>query len=347
MVDPDELRRHRRALRILVVVLIPLAIWTVVGLIALWPGNISSHVNPEMAGYNVEGVTYPSARITGLAQISCEGLSGSTPGVSDTRCANATAELLDGDDQGKSVTVPLSDAIYSSGVKVGQEIILIRVPPDADRPAEYQFSDFERRTPLIFFTALFVVVVIAVARWRGLASLVGLGFAAFILVKFMFPALVAGSNPIMVGLIGYFLSAIGPAASIIGMLLAVVPLAAVLFAVRIIDRWEPEPRGLLVLAVAWGAVAAVGLAMTFGLMLATRRLRHLLLLGGGAIFFGALLIAADNRGSMIAAALAMGGVIVWWRPRLTVVAGLVVFGTLLLRRIAVENRARDAILRRG
>ena len=76
MVDPDELRRHRRALRILVVVLIPLAIWTVVGLIALWPGNISSHVNPEMAGYNVEGVTYPSARITGLAQISCEGLSG-------------------------------------------------------------------------------------------------------------------------------------------------------------------------------------------------------------------------------------------------------------------------------
>ena len=66
---------------------------------------------------------------------------------------------------------------------------------------------------------------------------------------------------IMVGLIGYFLSAIGPAASIIGMLLAVVPLAAVLFAVRIIDRWEPEPRGLLVLAVAWGAVAAVGITL--------------------------------------------------------------------------------------
>ena len=202
MVDPDELRRHRRALRILVVVLIPLAIWTVVGLIALWPGNISSHVNPEMAGYNVQGVTYPSARITGLAQISCEGLSGSTPGVSDTRCANATAELLDGDDQGKSVTVPLSDAIYSSGVKVGQEIILIRVPPDADRPAEYQFSDFERRTPLIFFSLLFVLVVIAVARWRGFASLIGLGFAGFILVKFMFPALVTGTNPLLVGLIG-------------------------------------------------------------------------------------------------------------------------------------------------
>jgi len=78
---------------------------------------------------------------------------------------------------------------------------------------------------------------------------------------------------ILIGLVGYFLNAIGPAASIIGMLLAVVPLIAVLFAVRLIDRWEPEPRGLLVLAIAWGAIAAVGITlgidilitMTFGI----------------------------------------------------------------------------------
>ena len=175
LVDPVELRRHRRALRILVVVLIPLAIWTVVGMIALWPGDVSGHINPEVAGYNVEGVTYPSARITAIAQISCDGLSGSTPGVTDNRCANVTAELLDGDDKGQSVTVPLTDAIYSSGVEVGQVITLIRVPPAEDRPAEYQFSDFERSTPLIVFTVLFAVAVIAVARWRGFASLLGLG----------------------------------------------------------------------------------------------------------------------------------------------------------------------------
>lgn len=71
---------------------------------------------------------------------------------------------------------------------------------------------------------------------------------------------------ILVGLVGYFLSAIGPAASIIGMLLAFVPLAAVLFAVRLIDRWEPEPRGILVLAVAWGAVAAVGITLGVDLL---------------------------------------------------------------------------------
>ena len=201
LVDPDELRRHRRALRILVVVLIPLAVWTLAGLIVLWPGNISAHVNEDVAGYSVAGVTYPKARISKLTEISCDGLSGSTPGVSTT-CANATVTLLEGDDNGKAVDVPLTAAVYSSGVEDGQVIRLVRVPPADGQPAQYQFSDFERRTPLIAFALIFAAVVIAVARWRGFASLIGLGFAAFIMVKFMFPALVAGTNPLAVGLIG-------------------------------------------------------------------------------------------------------------------------------------------------
>src|SRR3712207_4379960 len=203
MVDPAELHRHRRALRILVVVLIPLAIWTLVGLIVFWPGDVSDRVNPDLAGgYNIEGVTYPSARITELKQIACDGLPGSTPGASSLQCAEAVAELLDGDDKGLAVSVPLTEAVVSSGVEVGQVIKLTRVPPMEDQPAQYQFADFDRRTPLIVFTVLFAVAVVAVARWRGFAALIGLAFAGFILVKFMFPALVAGSNPVMVGLIG-------------------------------------------------------------------------------------------------------------------------------------------------
>jgi uncharacterized membrane protein len=202
MVNPDELRRHQRALRILVVVLIPLAIWTVVGLIAFWPGDMSHHVNSDVAGYSVPGVTYPKARITGSKDISCEGLSGSTPGVNNARCAEVTSQLLEGDDKGQVVMVPITAAIYSSGVKVGQVIKLVRVPPTADQPAQYQFSDFERSTPLLVVALIFAVVVIVVARWRGFAALIGLGFAGFIMVTFMFPALIAGSNPIMVGLIG-------------------------------------------------------------------------------------------------------------------------------------------------
>jgi hypothetical protein len=56
--------------------------------------------------------------------------------------------------------------------------------------------------PLLVVGVIFAIVVIGVARWRGFAALIGLGFAGFILVTFMFPALIAGTNPIMVGLIG-------------------------------------------------------------------------------------------------------------------------------------------------
>src|SRR5215211_868754 len=202
LLNPDELRRHQRALRILIVVLIPLAIWTLVGLIVFWPGDTSRHVNADVAGYSVPGVTYPTARITEISEISCEGLSGSTPGVSSARCANVTSQLLEGDDKGSAVTVPVTAAIYSSGVKAGQIIKLIRIPPGADQPAQYQFSDFERRTPLLVVGLLFAIVVVVVARWRGFAALIGLGFAGLVLVMFMFPALIAGTNAIMVGLVG-------------------------------------------------------------------------------------------------------------------------------------------------
>jgi RsiW-degrading membrane proteinase PrsW (M82 family) len=66
---------------------------------------------------------------------------------------------------------------------------------------------------------------------------------------------------VLLALIGYFVWALGPAASIAGMLLALVPLAIVLLGVRLIDRWEPEPRRVVLFAIAWGAIAAVGLTL--------------------------------------------------------------------------------------
>lgn len=66
---------------------------------------------------------------------------------------------------------------------------------------------------------------------------------------------------LLVGLVAYILTFLGPGAAGVGMLLALIPFAGVLWAVRIADRWEPEPASLIVLAVAWGAVAAVAIAL--------------------------------------------------------------------------------------
>lgn len=72
---------------------------------------------------------------------------------------------------------------------------------------------------------------------------------------------------VLVALIAYFLHALGPAASLVGVVLAVIPFVVVWFAVRLIDRWEPEPPALLAFAVAWGAIASVGIALGIDLVL--------------------------------------------------------------------------------
>ncbi|WP_314646919.1 PrsW family intramembrane metalloprotease [uncultured Microbacterium sp.] len=72
---------------------------------------------------------------------------------------------------------------------------------------------------------------------------------------------------LLLGLIGYFAMALGPAASVVGLVLALFPLAIVFFGVRMIDRWEPEPKRLVFFAIAWGAIAAVGLTLLVDLAL--------------------------------------------------------------------------------
>ncbi len=184
----------------MIVVLIPLAVWTVAGLIALWPKDVGSHVNTEGTSYGVAGVSYPTGRVTNIARISCEGVAGSSSGVNTQVCANLSVQLLGGDDQGKTVVVPVTNAIYTSGISIGQRVTLVRIPPIDGQPAQYSFSDFSRGTPLLVVTLIFVAAVILVARWRGFATLLALAFAGVILVTFVFPALVSGSNPILVGL---------------------------------------------------------------------------------------------------------------------------------------------------
>jgi RsiW-degrading membrane proteinase PrsW (M82 family) len=62
----------------------------------------------------------------------------------------------------------------------------------------------------------------------------------------------------------FFILSLGPVAFAIAGIMALVPLAIVLLGVNWIDRWEPEPRGILVFAFLWGAGMAVVLALLVG-----------------------------------------------------------------------------------
>jgi RsiW-degrading membrane proteinase PrsW (M82 family) len=72
---------------------------------------------------------------------------------------------------------------------------------------------------------------------------------------------------LLIALVAYFVNFLGPAASTVGMVLALLPLVGVWFVVRLIDRWEPEPRGIMGFALAWGAIASIALALGVDLVL--------------------------------------------------------------------------------
>jgi uncharacterized membrane protein len=194
-----ERAERRTALRILAVVLIPAAILTAVGLVWLWPGDGSDHIRSDTTQFAVEGVTFPTGTVTGVEEMSCTGQAGSSPGL-DEPCATLTVGLDEGPDAGTEVQVPLSGPVYRSGVEVGDGVVLVRVPTQG-QPG-YQFYDFERSMPLWILAAVFAIVVVAVARFRGLAAIVGLGFAYLILGEFLLPGLLSGESPVLYALVG-------------------------------------------------------------------------------------------------------------------------------------------------
>ncbi|HEY8700305.1 MAG TPA: PrsW family intramembrane metalloprotease [Arthrobacter sp.] len=59
----------------------------------------------------------------------------------------------------------------------------------------------------------------------------------------------------------FLLANTGPAGFLVGFVASLIPLSAVLLAVRVIDRWEPEPKRLLFFAFSWGAVVSVAVTL--------------------------------------------------------------------------------------
>ena len=76
---------------------------------------------------------------------------------------------------------------------------------------------------------------------------------------------VAVLSLVLLCVLAYFVVFLGPAATLVGFLIALLPLALVLAAIRWIDRWEPEPRLALLFGFLWGAAASIAIALLVGL----------------------------------------------------------------------------------
>ncbi|MET7639311.1 YibE/F family protein [Streptomyces sp. NPDC005438] len=199
--------RHLR--KVIAAVLVPFAVLVTVGLVVLWPGGV-----PEKGESTGVGFDRPNFRatVTKLEQVDCEDVNarpepqpGEQPGGgTDSRargtCQKATVRVDEGKDSGRTFTeVVTPDATRK--YTAGQEVV---VAYSAKAPKELQYSvvDVGRDLPMWLLAALFALAVVVVGRLRGLLALVGLVISFAVLTLFILPAVLQGSNPLLVAVIG-------------------------------------------------------------------------------------------------------------------------------------------------
>jgi uncharacterized membrane protein len=168
---------------------------TLVGAALIWPDRERSEAIDEEVAFLAPGVTFVRGEVDRV-QPACPSLDEQTE-----NCGQVTATVRDGGDS-TQVTVQVPPEISESGLEGGDRLRMLRLPEGEGQSVRYAFFGVERSSPVLLLTLLFALVVVAVARWRGVRALVGLAFSGMAVFWFMLPALVAGESGLMVGLVG-------------------------------------------------------------------------------------------------------------------------------------------------
>ncbi|WP_405955756.1 YibE/F family protein [Streptomyces phaeochromogenes] len=197
--------------KVIAAVLIPFAAAVVVGLVVLWPGGAPGH---ERTGVGFDRQTQ-QATVTKVDKVDCKSVnaSGETP-TGDTStaegssaqqqasgsCKKATVRVDTGKDKGRTFT-EIVQPDSSRQLEQGQEVI-VAYAPDAPKELQYSVTDVNRKLPMTVLAGIFAVAVVLVGRMRGVMALVALAASFLILTFFILPAILQGSNPLVVAVVG-------------------------------------------------------------------------------------------------------------------------------------------------
>jgi uncharacterized membrane protein len=201
--------KHLR--KVIAAILIPFGVAVVVGLAVLWPGGAPAH---ERTGVGFDRQTQ-QATVTKVVSVSCKSVnaSGETP-TGDTStaegssaeqqangtCKKATIRVDTGDDKGRTFT-EIVQPDQSRQLHEGQKVV-VAYEPSAPRDLQYSVADVNRRLPMGLLAGIFALAVVIVGRLRGVMALVALAISFLVLNFFVLPAILQGSNPLLVAVVG-------------------------------------------------------------------------------------------------------------------------------------------------
>nr|WP_053687871.1 YibE/F family protein [Streptomyces sp. WM6372] len=201
--------KHLR--KVIAAVLIPFAVAVFVGMVVLWPGGAPAH---ERSGVGFDRQTQQGL-VTALEQVDCKSVNASqvpatgsvsTPEGREAKaaqtgeCKKATIEVTTGPDKGRTFFEIVQPGAPRQ-LEDGQEVV-VAYAPDAPRDLQYSVVDVNRKLPLAVLAAIFAVAVVVVGRMRGLFALIALVVSFGVLTLFILPAILQGSNPLVVAVVG-------------------------------------------------------------------------------------------------------------------------------------------------
>ena len=169
---------------------------TVVGVVMLWPDGDEVDELRGSVSFAADGVTFPEAEVLEV-EPPCADLTQPPDG-----CGRILVVVGDVDAKGVTAEVEVPPWV-TDVLDDGDQVVLVRTPASEGVADEtFAFFSIERDRPLWLLLGLFALVVVAVARLRGLMALVGLGFAAVVVGLFVVPALLTGESPVAVAVVG-------------------------------------------------------------------------------------------------------------------------------------------------
>jgi uncharacterized membrane protein len=200
--------KHLR--KVIAAILVPFTAAVLVGLVVLWPGGAPGH---KRSGVGFDRQTQ-QATVTQVVSVSCKSVNasggssigdpsaagGSSPQQTNGTCKKATIRVDTGKDKGRTFT-EIVQPDQPRQLHEGEKVVAA-YEPSAPKDLQYSVADVNRRFPMALLAGIFALAVVVVGRLRGVMALVALAVSFLILNFFILPAILQGSNPLLVAVIG-------------------------------------------------------------------------------------------------------------------------------------------------
>ncbi|WP_293306824.1 YibE/F family protein [Mycolicibacterium sp.] len=194
--------------RAVVAALFVIGLAMVVGAVLLWPSGHKAEIPLPFQNAAGGAVSTVRGQVQSTALADCgspsagQVLTGSpAPGVAGSgTCVQSMVRIDTGPNSGADTLIEFSRSPGNPELMAGETIRIFR-QVDAQGVTSYGFYDYERGWSLALLAALFAIVIVAVARWRGLRALAGIVVAFAVLVVFLLPALRDGAPALPAALV--------------------------------------------------------------------------------------------------------------------------------------------------